>query len=623
MKSIFACQIAKVVGTPTNGFWSQVHTFSPEDPVKKEKRGDLLAVLVLSGVPEGIEAVAAGREVLARLHEEYYGHLEGSPFERLKESLAKISQESPEAEIVAAVVFGPALYLSLYGYGQVFLKRGDKIGILLKGNGGRQNASGLLQEGDLLVLGSAYFFKAISQGVLKASLQGGSVDEAVETLAPLVLGRKDMALAAAILALVKKEEVLAIKPLEEAIPAPASPVTRPPKRLGFKLSFSFKKFKKPGIFSLTNQPIFLRTAQRERKKKIFFTLALVLLSLLGLSLFFGRQRVAEQRRQSQARELLKQAEEKLNQGKIISTANPAEGRNLAVQAQEITNQALKLWSKNNEEGVFLKTQIDQFLSSLGQEIALAEPTVFMDLKLVADGAEAQSFALAGRNLAILNPAGKKIYLLNLEKKSYKTVDYPGKEPQFLSSYDGKIYIFDQEGVYVVADSTSPVLKIKADEEWGKIVGLASYLGHVYLLDTEKNAIWRYLVSGSSFGPKTNWFKEKVDLTNSVSLAVDTSVWILNKNGIEKFNLGRKDNFTLQKMPGSFAEPVKIYTSPACLNLYVLDKGSGKIYVIAKDGTFRSVYSWEGFKQATDLVAEETLKKIFVLSSRKIYEVELK
>lgn len=109
MKSIFACQIAKVVGTPTNGFWSQVHTFSPEDPVKKEKRGDLLAVLVLSGVPEGIEAVAAGREVLARLHEEYYGHLEGSPFERLKESLAKISQESPEAEIVAAVVFGPAL----------------------------------------------------------------------------------------------------------------------------------------------------------------------------------------------------------------------------------------------------------------------------------------------------------------------------------------------------------------------------------------------------------------------------------------------------------------------------------------------------------------------------------
>lgn len=620
MKSVFACQIAKVVGTPANGFWSQVHTFSPEDADKKEKRGDLLAVLVLSGVPEGIEAVAAGREVLARLHEEYYGHLEGSPFERLKESLAKVSQENPTTEILAAVVFGPALYLSLYGHGQVFLKRGDKIGVLLKGEGRLKNASGLLQEGDLLVLGSARFFEAVNRGTLKASLQGESVNEAVEMLAPLVLGREDMALAAAILALVKKEEMPEIKPLEEVAISEPVKMDQPVRQSKFKLSLPFRRL---NIFLPASRPVFLRTSQAEKRKRIFFVLAIVLLGFLGLSLFLGRQRVAEQRRQAQARELLRQAEEKLNQGKITSTTDPTAGKALVTQAQEIASQALKLWPENNEEGIFLKNQIDQFLSSLGREVALAEPSVFMDLKLIADEIEAQNIALTGSDLAILDSAGKKIYFLNLEKKSYKAVDYPGKKAQFLAAYDGKIFIFDQEGVYVANGLSSPVLKIAVDKDWGKIAGIASYLGHVYLLDTGKNIVWRYLTSGSDFGSKTNWFKEKVDLSNSVSLAIDTSVWILNKNGIEKFSLGRKDNFVLQKMPENFVNPVKIYTSPKYLNFYVLDKGSGKIYVIAKDGAFQSVYAWEGFKQATDLVAEESLKKIFVLVESKIYEVGLK
>ena len=40
METNFNLQIAKVVGTPFDGFWSQVHTFSPEEPEKKEKRGD-------------------------------------------------------------------------------------------------------------------------------------------------------------------------------------------------------------------------------------------------------------------------------------------------------------------------------------------------------------------------------------------------------------------------------------------------------------------------------------------------------------------------------------------------------------------------------------------------------
>ena len=73
MDSAYTVETAKIVGSPADGFWSQIHTFFPQDDLKKEKRGILLAVLVVSGVEEGIEAVAQGREILGRLHEEYYG----------------------------------------------------------------------------------------------------------------------------------------------------------------------------------------------------------------------------------------------------------------------------------------------------------------------------------------------------------------------------------------------------------------------------------------------------------------------------------------------------------------------------------------------------------------------
>ena len=86
-------ETAKIVGTATESSWSQVHTFFPADIEKQERRGRLLAVLSLRGLKEGLEAVAAGREIIARLHEEYYGNLTGSAFSRLKTAVKKVAAE--------------------------------------------------------------------------------------------------------------------------------------------------------------------------------------------------------------------------------------------------------------------------------------------------------------------------------------------------------------------------------------------------------------------------------------------------------------------------------------------------------------------------------------------------
>jgi len=173
------------------------------------------------------------------------------------------------------------------------------------------------------------------------------------------------------------------------------------------------------------------------------------------------------------------------------------------------------------------------------------------------------------------------------------------------------------------------LKIEKDEAWEKIVGLGTYGGNLYLLDQGAGNLWRYLATEEGFGSRRTWFSgTPPDLSGNVSLAIDGAIWVLKKEGISKFNLGKEESFALSRMPASrgepenFLEPVKIFTSAEAENLYVLDKGRGKIYVITKTGEFKAVYSWEGLKNAQDLVAVESLKKLFVLSGEKIYEVGL-
>lgn len=604
MKNSFYFQTAKVAGTPADGFWSQIHSFSPQSPDKKEKRGDLLAVLVIKGVSEGIGSVAAGREVLSRLHEEYYGNISGSAFERLSEAVSKVREENQNLEIVAGALLGSVLYLAILGEGKVYLKRGEKAGFLLHGGQEIKTASGHLQEGDLFVFGSSQFFSLVSSDVLKTSLESGSLEEASDTLGTMVLGKENVAAAAAVLALTQKEEELFIEPVVSEVEEVKSAVAPLPGQ-------------KPSVF--------VRTPASERKKKVYFFISLVLLGLLGVSLIFGFQKKTQEKKMAKAQELLRQAEEKLNQGKALALDDPSASKVLGKQAQNLAEEAVGVVGKETEEIVFLREKAESFLSSLGQEIALSQPQVFMDLTLIEDGGAGRALTAFDKNLAILSSTPGKIYLLNAEKKSHEILSYSGSSKGILSATKDKLYLLAIEGIAEVNPSQKKALiKIEADNEWKDIAAISTYGSHLYLLDRGSNSIWRYLGGAEGFGDKKNWFiDEAPSLAESTSMAIDGAIWIAQNNHILRFNLGKQERFALNKMPDDFKGLAKIYTSENTENLYALDKGAGKVYVIAKDGNFKAAYSWEGLKQADDLVAFESLKKLFILSGSKIYEINLK
>ena len=185
---------AKLTGNPTLPGWSQAYDYKPEDPKQFEKRGHLFAVIATSREDEGVDKVSAGREILTRLHEEYFGKLEETPFNCLKGAIEKVINEfSPtwgDIEIAAVSLIDNVIYSAAGGGSQVAIFRKGMFAKILQSKEKEvTDASGYPEDKDILFLGSKEFFVGLTDGFIKESLEKGNIEESAETLNSYLSGK--------------------------------------------------------------------------------------------------------------------------------------------------------------------------------------------------------------------------------------------------------------------------------------------------------------------------------------------------------------------------------------------------------------------------------------------------
>ena len=635
---------AKIVGTATDETWSQVHTFFPSDQEKQNKRGQLLAVLSLSGFGEGMEVVAVGREILGRLHEEYFGNLEGPPLARLKQAIGRVAGEveaPAKVEIGAAVVLGEVLYLAITGSGRAVLLRKGQLGSLLVGSDKIEAVSGYLLQGDLFLLGTAGFFSLVSQGVLRAALATGSPQEAVENLAPVVHSQETGGGEAAVVVkaegLKEKEEKEAVE--KEVLPEREKPglgftlkrlknTLRPFFSTGFnQLNQRGKKILEPFQSRLGKKALYLGKEKPRREQKTVFTVALILFLLLGVSVVLGIRQRSRLAYQEETKTTLGEALKKTEEGKALLDLNPMRSRQLLLEAKEMVAK-LESHSGENKELTSFKQELETLLAVVLREHEVKEAPVFLDLNLIKEGAKGDKATITGDQAVILDQKGASVYGVGIREKSSQILA-GGKlleEAQGLAAFGERIFVLTNQGI-VEANTTSgeQTLRVKTDSEWGKIVDLFAYGGSLYLLD-QKGLIWKYPSLEGGLASGQRWLKgeAKPDFGNASSLAVDGSIWILKKDGvILKYNQGVQEAFGVAGLDKPLADPVALFTNDDLENLYVLDRVNLQVVVINKSGEYDSAYIWPGISGVSDLVVSEAEKKIFLLSGSKIYQIEIK
>ncbi len=624
---------AKLVGTPNQHSWSQVHSFIPEEKEKKEKRGHLLAILSFSG-EEGIEAVTTGREILARLHEEYYGETETKAFERLAQAVNKVDEEFTQPgrslEIIAGAIIGKIAYLVVKGEGRILLKRNSAFQTLIKGQKEKlETASGFVKEGDLLFLGSGLLFQVLPEGRLRAALGSEMPGEVVEAIAPTVLGQKKMARAACLVGLVEgrgepQEEVEEVEEVEAktAKPKPAiQPVPSLKENLKSRLSQLSSRF--PQRIGR----VYVRHKEREAKqKKTILAIAVILIVLLGISFFFGSKKREASQRKQKFDQLYVQIEEAIREGEALKELNPIKAKETLFQAENLLTELeeLEVEETRLEE---IKTRLEQVISQVVREHELAEVPVFFDLSLVRDQGRGEEMALYRTKGVILDPQEERLFGFDLTRKSIEVLaggdDLKGAS--LATIYDDRAYVLTEEGIVEVqTENKRTNLVIEKDEDWGEILAIGAYGGNLYLVD-KSGMIWRYPATETGFGTKQEWFGSGVssDLSEIVSMAIDGSIWLLDKDGrLFKYTRGAPDAFGFSGLDKDLVSPRALYADDETENLYLLDRGNSRILVVAKSGEYQDQYLWPTISQATDLVANEAEKKLLLLVNDKVYEIGL-
>lgn len=587
---------AKIVANPTSLGWCQVYS-----------AGKLFAAISLEKQEDSQEKDylnVVGKEILNTLEQEFF-ILEKKDLDSIREAIVTTSRKIPEDVIVSFVagsMVNNILYVYIIGNGRVDIKRDGKLGTILqakdKKNDSLDQASGYLQDKDIIILQTKAFSDVVSEDYLSEVLDNSSISEAAENLAPLV-HEKENALASSIMVEYKETAHEAFyESGHEKIQEDSSLSEEKEEKTEsayFNKQESYEKDTsyKPnlGISFLKNFNI-LKNTGLSHTRKLILTIVVIIVIVFASSIFFALQKQQNDKLKSEFNRIFPQAEKKYEEGKSLSDLNQGLARDSFLSAQKILEGGKDNFPKDSD----YSKQITSLLAKINEELGSAPKATASSAKEVS--------------------ASESDYLsLQLKQNAlYFTLD------------EKNVYFITSKEISSTAkgESSSKTL-VENDSAWESVGGFATYNTNLYVLDKSQNQIIKFVNSGSEY-TKSNYFPASVepDLEKAVAIAIDNNIYVLFSDGIvAKYFRGQSQDFSLKGLDKPLSSPSRIYANPDFDNIYILDNGNSRILVFDKGGEFKAQYQANVLKNAKDFEVLEKDKKIFVLSSGKIYQIDLK
>lgn len=346
------------------------------------------------------------------------------------------------------------------------------------------------------------------------------------------------------------------------------------------------------------------------------------ISLIVLALLVWQAGVFLQRRNRENQEfsnLLTQAKAKIESAKVSSDFS---------QANILIAQIEKL-KPNSPDVQSLKKALETNQSQVLKIETTVDFKEFLSLDLIKKDFSPKRMSYSLGKVLFLDESNKTLISLDLENKTNQILAGNTQlgDAKFASLNGDRAFVYSSDkGVLSVDLVTKKIVTVsKVDLQWGRIVDIFGFSSNIYLIDTLKNQIWKYVPVATGYAEKANYLKDsKVDLAGGRKLQIDYSVWILKLGGeILKFTGGNPDFFSIGGLDKPIEEITSFFVSEEEDNLYLLDSLNSRIIVLQKNGQYQKQIQGDKFKTASDFVVDEKNKKIYILESNKIFQVELK
>ncbi|MCF7907221.1 hypothetical protein K9K85_03015 [Patescibacteria group bacterium] len=408
-----------------------------------------------------------------------------------------------------------------------------------------------------------------------------------------------------------------------------------------------EKANKPTTPSSTSAPLprkkmtFSRPQNKQKKwlNKLLLGGILICIVLFGGSLVFlkRQQKIAMEREQyAQTLNNIEKKQEQLESA-LLSSLEEAPTQ-VGEIFQEIKTMIQELPRRTEEEEQIFQnftTEYKEKFNNYYQIKEISNPLQITDLKLIDPEVKTQGLALVKENLYIFNPENNYIYRLDLSDNQTEIINKISANVGYLQ----KLYPKDEDSLigydqnqnlneFNIIDNQLSELNLSTDHPKTEIADLKIYNRRLYLLQPSLNQIYKYQKTIDGFGQEEAWLKdENIDISQGVSLAIDSSIYVLQGNGsIEKLYQGGKENFRLdhfqpQLSPGSTG---KILTNDELSKIYILDPSTKRIIILDKQGQLKQQLIFNSLEnnEIKDFAVNPQEDKIWILSGSQVLEIEI-
>ncbi|MCX6809319.1 MAG: hypothetical protein NTZ65_01010 [Candidatus Berkelbacteria bacterium] len=329
----------------------------------------------------------------------------------------------------------------------------------------------------------------------------------------------------------------------------------------------------------------------KKKSKMYLSALIIILIVLGISLFFGL-------RQKSKNDVVKTAQSQMTQ--ITSL----EGQAAVLTSQKKDSAALSEYKNIIELASKLngtKYQDEASKASSQAQLKISEITkmTFLEPKSkISVSDEQSSFALANNDLFQIIQSGK-VFEKKSNASNLNLFSDSGKIPSKIIS---STYISESNSFALSLENKTVQTinldnkKISTEEVKLNYAGMISaFSGNIYLLDPPGNQIWKIAPENSQYKTNAPYIKDQtIDISSTQSMAIDGSIYVLKANGsVEKISRGSKTNEFGVSLPADekLSDYIQIFTSEKSDYLFLVVKDAGQIRIIElkKNGTFVKQY----------------------------------
>jgi hypothetical protein len=347
---------------------------------------------------------------------------------------------------------------------------------------------------------------------------------------------------------------------------------------------------------------------------------LVCVSLLIGSIVWGVQKKKEKDIQNEYQVKVTQAEKQLDEAIELSSLYPDRARELfSIVDQQVLG--LSTSTVKDESFDALSTKVDQYKKNILKEydLGLAQ---FVDLSLLSADFMASNILYEDDTLYVWDKQNGKLARIGVSSKRSEILAGPqllmGKTGIMI--YTNRVFIAGNDGVSELGESGMLTNYPIYDDTLA-----IAYASNFYLLETGKSLYRISPTSDGVYSEPIDWVSPdyNVDLSAPKDFQIDGAVWILTEAGeIIKMTNGIQQPFRLTGIAPTLGGVSDIFANEETEYLYILEKGTGRVIVVTKEGKFVGQYVDSQMAESVMIAVSETERKLFYLTKDKIYAGDL-